>query len=132
MAIDKKTLQMLLNNPGMFNAEELDLEDTGESLAPDESSDGSMDIPEIDPESDMDSPDIADPDEIDQSNDLSKDMDVASADSDIVAKLKRLKAGEPMDQMDEQEDESVASDMSAPMDLRKKALQKIKQKYLGQ
>jgi hypothetical protein len=57
----------------------------------------------------------------------------SSPDQDIMNKLKRLKAGEPMESAEEESlDSDVASDMKAPIDLRKKALQRIKQKYLGQ
>ena len=141
MAIDKKMLQKFLDNPAMFSAEDMGL-DQGEALAPDESEDGSMKIPAIDPEADLteEAPQIGDPDELNQENDLASDeMDVASLapakvqpESDALMKLKKLKAGEPMDDSSQEEIQDVASDMEAPMDLRKKALQKIKQKYLGQ
>jgi len=153
MALDNKTLRRFLDNPAMFSAEDMELE---QEIPADV--DGSMDIPEIDPEADLlnEAPEIADPDEINQQNDLAQDEQVASlspeisgykvspevsalskeiapsSDSDMVAKLKRLKSGEPMDETSQQEDQEIASDMKAPIELRKKALQKIKQKYLGQ
>jgi hypothetical protein len=130
MAIDKKMLQKFLDNPALVSAQDLDL---------DSSPDGSMDIPEVDPEADLveQAPDIADPDEVNQENDLAKQDEVASiqpaaVDSDIIAKLKKLKAGESLDEESEQEQGDIASDMKAPIELRKKAMQKIKQKYLGQ
>lgn len=145
MAIDKKTLQRFLDNPAMFSAQDMGLED-GEALAPDESSlDGALDIPEVDPEGALleQAPEISDPDEINQQLDLEQDEEgddeLASIepmpktpDSDAVTKLKRLKAGEPLEDTSTEQDQEIASDMQAPMDLRKKALQKIKQKYLGQ
>lgn len=139
MAIDKRVLQRFLDNPANVSAEDMELED-GEQLAPDESSDGALDIPAIDPEEMLESPEISDPDELNQEEDLMEDeADVASLapsmpspDSDALTKLKRLKAGESLEDAPDSEVQDVASDMQAPMDLRKKALQRIKQKYLGQ
>lgn len=139
MAINKQMLQRFLDNPAMVSAEDMELEE-GEQLAPDESSDGSLDIPAIDPEEMLESPEISDPDELNQEEDLMEDEeDVASLapampapDSDALSKLKKLKAGESLEDAPDSEVQDVASDMQAPMDLRKKALQRIKQKYLGQ
>lgn len=142
MAIDKKMLQKFLDNPAMFSAEDMGL-DEGEALAPDESSlDGALDIPEIDPEAALleQAPEISDPDEVNQESDLADDeMDMASiaplkpsVQTDALSKLKRLKSGQPLEDESQQEVQDIASDMEAPMDLRKKAMQKIKQKYLGQ
>lgn len=141
MAIDKKMLQKFLDNPATFSAEDMGL-DEGEALAPDESADGAMQLPSVDPESDLleQAPEIQDPDELNQENDLESDeMDIASLapemaqpDSDALMKLKRLKSGQPLEDELEGEAEDIASDMEAPMDLRKKAMQRIKQKYLGQ
>lgn len=140
MALDKKSLAMLLNNPGKFDPRTAGMdEESGEVLAPDESSDGAMKIPAIDPESDLteQEPDIADPDEVDQSIDLDKDQLASNqpkheVDSDIMTKLRKLKAGESIDESDESQVQDAAADMKAPMEMRKKALQQIKQKYLGQ
>lgn len=135
MALDPKLLKKFLDNPAQFSAADMGLND---------SEDNALSIPSVDPEADIleQAPEISDPDEIDQSNDLSSDEEDAQIasiqpmknemDSDITAKLRKLKAGEPMDDSSEQEIEDLAGDMQAPTDLRKKALQKIKQKYLGQ
>jgi len=141
MALDPKLLKRFLDNPASFSAEDMGLQDeNGESLAPNESEDGALEVPEVDPEADMleQAPEIADPDEVEQEVDLEDDEagDLKPAapqvDSDIMTKLKKLKAGESLDEMSESQDEEISSDIAAPMELRKKALQKIKQKYLGQ
>lgn len=156
MALDKMQLKRLLDNPAMFTAQDMGLDEDGESLAPDESSPslmalaGGEDMPDESmpdesmpdmAEPKMEEPEMSMPDESepDQSMpDMSEpkmempDMKSASVDPSILQKLKRLKAGEPMDDSSQEEIQDVASDMEAPMDLRKKALQKIKQKYLGQ
>lgn len=114
MAIDRSFLQKFLDNPASVSAEDFGL-DNGESLAPDESSDGAMEVPELDPEAELLSPEIGDSDEVNQEMDLAKD------ESDSMSK-----------ESSETKNEEIASDMKAPMELRKKALLKIKQKYLGQ
>jgi hypothetical protein len=141
MAIDKRMLQKFLDNPAMFSPEDMGLSE-GEEMSPDESTDESVTIPAIDPEADLteEAPEISDPDELNQENDLIEDeSEVASlapsmpqSDSEDLAKLKKLRMGESLDDSSENEIQDIASDMGAPMDLRKKALQRIKQKYLGQ
>ena len=151
MALDKMQLKRLLDNPAMFTAQDMGLDEDGESLAPDESSPSLMALAGGEDMPDESMPDMSEPkmqepkmpmpdeSEPDQSMpDMSEpkmempDMESASVDPSILQKLKKLKAGEPMDDSSQEEIQDVASDMEAPMDLRKKALQKIKQKYLGQ
>lgn len=140
MAIDKKTLQRFLDNPASFSAEDMGLDEQEEPVlpgledqlppAPEEMLEPEIEEPEVSPQAP----------ESDELEDEEGDIQLASArpampqaDENIMAKLKKLKAGEPIeDDGDEQESADVASDMRAPTDLRKKALQRIKQKYLGQ
>lgn len=125
MAIDPKLLQKLMSHPELMGVDDLDLEQSGEALAPDESTpmqpmeEMPMDDMEGE-ESDLDGEEIA--------STPPMDLDV---DSDITAKLKKLKLGQSLDDMSEQEEQDIASDTQAPTDLRKKALERIKEKYLG-
>lgn len=136
MALSKQALQKLLDNPGMFSAADME-EETPEipgleeaPMAPEE-----MLEPSMDEESEV-SPEAPEMDELEAPE---GEIEMASAkpamleaDQDIMAKLKKLKAGEPLDEMSDMETQDIAGDTEAPADLRKKALQKIKQKYLGQ
>lgn len=132
MAIDKKMLQRFLDNPANVSAEEM-LDDQEEQEMPSEES-------QIEPEEMMESePSEMDGEEMAEGEDMSlSDLQVPSQsqediDFGTLEKLKRLKAGEPMESgEDEETSADVASDMQAPTELRKKALQRIKQKYLGQ
>lgn len=127
MAIDKKTLQMLLNNPAMVKAHELGMEDDPshpQDKMPDEDS-------ETDPASMLDQH----PDDQKQDEEVASipQMKTPDVDSELMAKLKKLKAGEPADDSsDESKDADVASNMQATTDMRKKAMDMIKRKYLGQ
>ena len=132
MTIDKKMLQRFLDNPANVSAEEM-LDDQEEQEMPSEES-------QIQPEEMIESePSEMDGEEMAEGEDMSlSDLQVPSQspediDFGTLEKLKRLKAGEPMESgEDEETSADVASDMKAPTELRKKALQRIKQKYLGQ
>jgi len=130
----QKMLMRLLNNPGQLTAEEFNEEDQ----APDEAESPEEDKleetigeePELDPES----PEATDEDceYTDEMDDESSDKE-SQADPKMMEMMKRLKAGKSMeDDSSEQDHKEVANDMEAPMELRKKAMQMIKQKYLGQ
>jgi hypothetical protein len=140
MALNPKMLKKFLDNPAQFSAQDMGLDESGEQLAPNESEgDGALSIPDVDPEAALmdEAPQIADPDEVNQEVDLENDEEdqgdemaslAPEMDSDITAKLKKLKSGDTS----EVEDEEISADMQAPRDMRKKALEKIKAKYLGQ
>ena len=139
MALSKQALQKLLDNPGMFSAEDMEMEQESPEMpgleeempmAPEE-----MLEPAMNEESEV-SPEAPEMDELEAPE---GEIEMASAkpamleaDQDIMSKLKKLKAGEPLDEMSDMETQDIAGDTEAPADLRKKALQKIKQKYLGQ
>lgn len=135
MAINKQMLQKLLNNPANVSAEDLESEELDSAQSADE-----YQLPEELGEAVEDATDeeMIEP-VIKPAVDDSSRMRVQSSpdkfelDPEIAGMMKKLKAGEPLESdEDEQESAEVASDMRAPVDLRKKALQRIKQKYLGQ
>lgn len=129
MSLDPKMLKKFLDNPAQFSAEDMGLDEpNGEQLAPDESSDSSMEIPEIDPEADLveQVPKIADPDEMNQENDLEMD------EGDSEMSVPKMSKTELVKNASEEDNQEIAGDMKAPIELRKQALQRIKQKYLGQ
>lgn len=130
MALDPKMLKKFLDNPAQFSAEDMGIDQgNGEQVAPDEGgAEAALDVPEIDPEAmlEQESPEIADPDELNQENDLEQDEEDSEMDIPQVSK-KNL-----MEDASEEETQDIAGDMKAPMELRKQALMRIKQKYLGQ
>lgn len=135
MAINKQMLQKLLNNPANVSAEDLESpemdmeqskdeyqlpEELGEAV--EDATDEEMIEPVIKPE-------------VDDSSRMrvQSSPDKFELDPQIASMMKKLKAGEPLEsEEDENESADIASDMQAPTELRKKALQRIKQKYLGQ
>lgn len=136
MALDKKTLQMLLNNPGMVKAHELGMEDDPSQQQPEDGEQAPDESAHPDPESMLDQhPDDQQPDEEVASIPSMKTPGQAASpdiDSALMEKLKKLKAGELMDDSQESTEEDTASNMQATTDMRKKAMDMIKRKYLGQ
>lgn len=124
MAIDKKMLQRFLDNPANVSADEFDMED--ELPTSEESERAPAGEEEEVPEMEEQEP------ELDDGVEVASAAPAKELDSEIMSKLKRLKSGQPADEMDEEEAQDVSSDTEAPIELRKKALQQIKQKYLGQ
>lgn len=139
MAINRKSLQKLISRPEAFDPS--DLEDEEQFRVPEEVQDAiaeeTGDIDDTELEDDGVEEEIEEP-VIQQDVDDSSEMRVQSSpdesqfDPEIMEQIKRLKSGEPMDDMGEEDNQEIASDTSASTELRKKALQRIKQKYLGQ
>lgn len=135
MAIDKKTLQKLLDNPAMVSGNDVDWDQLEnmelppdvpvqeQSPAEEEVQPEEMIEPEIEPELEDEEVAAAEPQgqPIDESR----------------RKLHRPKGyrapwESKEDDLTDEEAKNTAEDMQAPVELRKKALQRIKQKYLGQ
>lgn len=117
MAIDKKSLQLLLNNPAKFNPADIEEEDIQDALA--QKIEGGAEEPEMmemeDEEAPVEEAPAAQP--------------AFQASPEVMELMKKLKGPSPEDA--EVQPEEI-NDVTAPMELRKKAIQKIKQKYLGQ
>lgn len=120
MALSKEALQKLLNNPGMFHASDME-----EELAPDESSEEIE--PELQPEEMLES----DEDEQELDGEEVAAINPNARSFELSPEVKQL-AKQLKPEISEQEDQEVSSDMKAPIEMRKEALKRIKQKYLGQ
>lgn len=129
MAIDKKTLQRFLDNPANVSAEDMELEDSEQT---EESPEGELQPEEMIEEEPYIEPEIVaeDTESLESQEPMMVSEDI---DSDLLAKLKKLKAGESIDEeeMGDEEAKEVANDSGASVEMRKKALQLIKEKYLG-
>ena len=132
----KQLMQKLLDNPGMFNPADMDIQE--------ETTDDADAMKVEEPESEYELPEgiedqVADLKQIDTKPNIQKpDMGgmkleepkFGGADPEIMEQLKRLKSGQPSAEDASIEPESI-DDPSMDTDLRKAAIQKIKQKYLG-
>lgn len=133
----KKMMQKLLDNPGMFDPAEMDIQD--------ENMDDAEAMKVEEPESEYEMPEgiqeqVADLKQVETAPAIKKESvsnrmkleepKFGGADPEIMEQLKRLKAGQPSAEDATMEAESI-DDPSMDADLRKAAIQKIKQKYLG-
>lgn len=126
MAIDKKSLQKLISRPEAFDPRDLEAED--EFKVPEEISEAVEEATDDESEESEVQPEVDDSSKMK----IESSPEEYKLDPEIMEKLKRLKSGQSLEDSDEEEDQDIASDTSAPTDLRKQALLKIKQKYLGQ
>src|SRR5690606_8677793 len=120
-----------LENPAMFSPEDIEEGVPGESLG------GLEDIESTYPEemlgdsieeSDISS-EALEGDELEDEDEITTASTEPIEESEMIRGLRRLKAGEPLDDMSDGDVQDVASDIAAPTELRKRALEKIKQKY---
>jgi hypothetical protein len=123
MAIDKKSLQKLLNNPGMFNPADIEEEDIQDALA--QKIQGGEEEPEM-----MGAEDMSDEDEAPEAAPQGAPAQPYTPSPEVMELMKKLKGPSPAEA--EVQDEDISGDIGAPMELRKKAIERIKQKYLGQ
>lgn len=138
MALDKKMLEKLLNNPGMFDPRDTDVEEENMDDAE------AMKIEE--PDSEYELPEdiqdqVEDLKQINTAPAIAKESAASSmmkmeepkfggVDPEIMKQLRKLKAGQPLTEDADVEQETI-DDPSADPAMRKAAIQKIKQKYLG-
>lgn len=143
MAYDKRMMQKLMSRPELMGLDDLESDQPGESIAPDES--GTPDVmPEVmESDSEMpaqedEAPELA-PENIlqDEPSDEEQDLELPESetpeiDSDITKMLRKLKSGQPLEDNSDQSNQETAGDPSASAEMRKAAIKKIKEKYLGQ
>ncbi len=120
MAIDKKMLQQLINNPAQFKPD-LEEEDIQDALA--QKIEGGAEEPEPMLE------DMEDDGMEEEAAPMGAPAQPAFQPSpEVMELMKKLKSPSPADA---EVQEEVIDDATAPMELRKKAIQQIRQKYLG-
>lgn len=123
MAIDKESLRKLLNNPGMFNPADIEEEDIQADLA--QKIEGGEEEPEMMPmdeeEDEMEAP---------QLGEQPAPSKPYAPSPEVMELMKQMKGPQSLEDVDVAEED--INDTAAPMELRKKAIQRIKQKYLGQ
>lgn len=124
MAIDKKTLQQLISRPEAFRPEDMEEEDIQAELA--QKVEGSDQDPEA-----MGIEDMAGEEE-DQLEAPAAPVgtDKYQPSPEVMQLMKQLKGPSPQEA--EVQAEDISGDMQAPMELRKKAIEQIRKKYLGQ
>jgi len=116
MTISREQLKKLMQRPELTSLEDIEVQP--ESI-------------EDDLAHKIESPDSENVNELsDDSEDQASDQ--YQADPEIAKLLMKLKSGQPADELDEVEvAPETIEDTSAPAELRKMAIDKIKQKYLG-
>lgn len=144
MALDKKMLEKLLNNPGMFDPRDTDVEE--ENMDDAEAMKISSGDSDEEPDSEYELPEdiqdqVEDLKQINTAPAIAKESAASSmmkmeepkfggVDPEIMKQLRKLKAGQPLAEDADVEQETI-DDPSADPAMRKAAIQKIKQKYLG-
>lgn len=132
----KKKLMGLMNRPELTSLDDIEGENIDDALGqkiedPQADEEGFEVSPEVEAQvkdlasSKLDIPHIQG--ETEESVGLPKDE--YKVDPKMMEMLKRLKAGQPAE--DTEVHPEVINDTSAPMEMRKAAIEKIKQKYLG-
>jgi hypothetical protein len=135
MALTKEQLQKLLDNPGMFSPSDMEGEDGSEQLLEEEAPEVEVNPEELLGEQE----ELAEPELVTEEDSTLEDLEEESplvteeVDGDLLAKLKKLKAGESIEDEEPTDEEAkdIANDATASTELRKKALQQIREKYLG-
>ena len=147
MALSRAQLQKLLDNPAMFSADDMEVENEEmlpeaiqeeDELQMDEFEENPAVVPEQEEEADLIAKEPLEPVDLNEEDDITEQELQAtrlSLENPELNAMNRLQKRQEVDQMDaisEEEVGDIARDIEAPADLRKKALQRIKQKYLGQ
>lgn len=128
----KKQLQKLLSNPGMTNLEDLEVE----KPSIEEAESFKVESPEVEEEFELDSelPKAAEALTAKSEANLAalpKKEDKFEQDTEVTKQLRKLMGHELPDSDEIEVEPAVIDDPQAPQELRKAALQKVREKYLG-
>lgn len=115
---NKKSIQKLISRPEALNPADLEEETIDDALQQ------KVESPLEEPEQ------MLEEEPAEQELLASGEEDTYTPDPEILAALKKLRAGEGLE--DQEVAKETIEDTEAPLNLRKEAIRKIKQKYLGE
>ena len=122
MALDKKALQKLLDNPAMFSAADMEQESIDDALQ--QKVEGSEQEPQP---MEMEDEDMGE-EMVASAAPVSKMKPSYEVSPEIMELMKKMKGPESLEDVEVEKEQ-----MDEPsLDLKKKAIQQIRQKYLGQ